>query len=84
MYCPEHAVGTTHAYRSRNGAVYQVSRRDNSTADIVMPNGKRCLGTFLDARVWRDPVPFNTGKSGLELRRCSPTAHTPAAAPQSA
>ena len=80
-YCPEHAVGATLPYRSRNGAVYQVSRRDNHTADIVMPNGWRCLGTFRDECIWRDPVPFNTGKMGIELRRCSPTGHTLAAAP---
>lgn len=79
MNCPEHAVGATKAYRSRGNAFYLVCRRDTKTADILMPNGVTCLGTFHDNYVWRDPVPFSTGKSGITLRSCSPTLHTPAA-----
>jgi hypothetical protein len=66
----EHRFNETLPYRSRNGALYQVTRRDTQTADIVMPNGKSCLGTFRFGKVWRDPVPFNSGKSGLWLVRC--------------
>jgi hypothetical protein len=65
-----HPIDATLSYRSRNGALYLVTRRDTQTADIVMPNGKSCLGTFKFDRVWRDPVPFNSGKSGLWLERC--------------
>jgi hypothetical protein len=77
MNCPDHLVGMTLPYKSRNGAIYQVSRRDIMTAEIVMPNGRRCLGMFRDERVVRDPVPFATGKF-ITLRKCSPTAHTQA------
>jgi heterodisulfide reductase subunit C len=75
MNCPEHVIGATHTYRSRNGSHHQVFRRDIQTAEIVMPNGRRCLGMFRDERVVRDPVPFATGKF-ITLRRCSPTEHT--------
>jgi len=81
--CPEHWVGITHAYRSRNGAIYQVCRRDEQTADIIMPNGRTCLGLFRDNRVVRDPVPFSTGKQ-ITLTRCSPLLHTEVEAQQKA
>lgn len=74
-------VDAMRLYRSRNGAVYRVTRRDNHTADIVMPNGQRCLGTFrFEDRVWRDPVPFNSGRSGVWLVRC-PTPQMPVEIP---
>jgi hypothetical protein len=73
--CPEHWIGTTHAYKSRNGAIYQVCRRDTMTADIIMPNGRTCLGLFKHNCVVRDPVPFSTGKQ-VTLMRCSPLLHT--------
>jgi hypothetical protein len=61
----EHPVGETRMYINIKGTHHVVTRRDTKTADILLPNGRTCLGTFVEGGVKRDPIPFHSGRPVL-------------------